>query len=182
MNEDKHRFSALYVKEFRHYFLAQAVSLSGTWIHQTAAGWLMYSMTKSAFYLGLLGVSLSLPILLFTLVGGVLADRFKKRELLILTQSLSIIPAAILALLLAFNIIKVWEIIAISFLLGIINSIDTPVRQSFLIEIAGKNNILNAVALTSTIFHAARSVGPVIAGFAISHLGFSVCFVLNAVS
>ncbi|QWR78348.1 MFS transporter [Candidatus Magnetomonas plexicatena] len=182
ISETKHRFSALYVKEFRHYFLAQAISLSGTWIHQTAAGWLMYSLTKSALYLGLLGMSLSLPILLFTLIGGVLADRFKKRELLILTQALSIIPAAILALLLAFNMIKVWEIIAVSFFLGTINSIDTPVRQSFLIEIAGKNNILNAVALTSTIFHAARAVGPIIAGFAINHFGFSICFTLNAVT
>ncbi|MEO5357924.1 MAG: MFS transporter [Nitrospirae bacterium YQR-1] len=180
--ENKPRFSALYVKEFRHYFIAQAISLSGTWIHQTAAGWLVYSMTKSSLYLGLLGVSLSLPILLFTLIGGVLADRFKKRELLILTQALSIIPATVFALLLAFNIINIWEILAISFFLGVINSIDTPVRQSFLIEIAGRNNILNAVALSSVIFHMARMAGPVIAGFVISHFGFSICFILNAVT
>ncbi|MEO5360144.1 MAG: MFS transporter [Nitrospirota bacterium] len=176
------RFPALYERDYRLFFIGQTISLVGTWMQQTALGWLVYSITKSSFYLGLLGMALSFPVLFFSLFGGVFADRSNKRNILITTQALSIIPALALAFLTDFRAISVWSILIVAAALGTVNSLDIPVRQSYMIEISGRDNLLNAVALNSTAFHAARVFGPSIAGFIISLYGMSVCFYLNAVS
>jgi len=176
------RFSAFQYRDFRFFWFGQLISLSGTWMQSVAQGWLVYSLTKSPFYLGLVAAAGSLPILLFTLAGGIAADRFRKRNLLLLTQALSIMPALFLGILTDINIIAVWQVALLAAVLGTINAFDMPARQSFIFEMVGKENLTNAIALNSAAFHGARMVGPVIAGIAIAHLGLPACFYLNAVS
>ncbi|MFZ2197049.1 MAG: MFS transporter [Thermodesulfovibrionales bacterium] len=176
------RFSALSFRDFRLFWFGQIVSLSGTWMQSVAQGWLVYSLTKSPFYLGLVAAANSLPILLFTLIGGVVADRFPKRNLLLITQALSIIPAILLGILTLMGIATVWHVALLAFFLGTINAIDIPTRQSFLAEMVGKGHIVNAIALNSAAFNGARIIGPMIAGLTISYLGIPACFFLNAAS
>ncbi|MBM4136733.1 MAG: MFS transporter [Nitrospira sp.] len=175
-------FSALHYRDFRLFWFGQLISLSGTWMQSVAQGWLVYSLTKSPFYLGLVAAMGSLPILLFTLVGGIVADRFRKRNLLLMTQALSIVPALFLGILTHMNIITVWQVACLAAFLGTVNAFDIPARQSFFVEIVGKGNITNAVALNSAAFNGARIIGPVIAGMTIAHLGLPACFYLNAFS
>ena len=176
------RFSALSFRDFRLFWFGQLISLSGTWMQSVAQGWLVYSLTKSPFYLGMVAAANSLPILLFTLIGGVVADRFPKRNLLLITQALSIIPAILLGILTSLGIATVWHVALLAFFLGTINAIDIPTRQSFLAEMVGKGHIVNAIALNSAAFNGARIIGPMIAGLTISYLGIPACFFLNAVS
>ncbi|MDH4232028.1 MAG: MFS transporter [Nitrospirota bacterium] len=180
--QNAERFSALSFRDFRLFWFGQIISLSGTWMQSVAQGWLVYSLTKSPFYLGMVAAANSLPILLFTLMGGVLADRFPKRNLLLITQGLSIIPALILGILTSLGIVTVWHVALLAFFLGTINAIDIPTRQSFLAEMVGKGHIVNAIALNSAAFNGARIIGPMIAGLAIAYLGIPACFFLNAVS
>ena len=151
-------------------------------MQSVAQGWLVYSLTKSPFYLGLVAAAGSLPILLFTFAGGIVADRFRKRNLLLLTQALSILPALLLGILTDIKLIEVWQVALLAAVLGTVNAFDIPARQSFIIELVGKRNITNAIALNSASFHGARIIGPVIAGVTIASLGLPACFYLNAVS
>jgi len=175
-------FSALGVRDYKLFWFGQLISLSGTWMQSVAQGWLVYSLTKSPFYLGIVAAAGSLPILLFTLGGGIAADRFRKRNLLLLTQALSILPALLLGILIDINMAAVWQVALIAAFLGTVNAFDIPARQSFMAELVGKENLTNAVALNSAAFHGARMIGPVIAGIAIANFGLSACFYLNAVS
>ena len=180
--ENMKRFSALHYRDFRLFWFGQLISLSGTWMQSVAQGWLVYSLTKSPFYLGLVAAAGSLPILLFTLAGGIVADRFRKRNLLLMTQALSIIPALVLGILTDFNLIAVWHVALMATLLGSVNAFDIPARQAFLVEMVGKSNLTNAIALNSAAFNGARMIGPVIAGITIAYIGLPSCFYLNAVS
>ena len=176
------RFSALHYRDFRLFWFGQLISLSGTWMQSVAQGWLVYSLTKSPFYLGLVAAAGSLPILLFTLAGGIVADRFRKRNLLLMTQALSIIPALVLGILTDINLIAVWHVALMATLLGTVNAFDIPARQSFFIELVGRDNLMNAIALNSAAFNGARMIGPVIAGMTIAYIGLPSCFYLNALS
>jgi MFS family permease len=151
-------------------------------MQSVAQGWLVYSLTKSPFYLGLVAASSSLPILLFTFAGGIVADRFRKRNLLLMTQALSILPALLLGILTDSEMIAVWQVALLAALLGTVNAFDIPARQSFIIELVGKSSLTNAIALNSAAFHGARIIGPVIAGLTIASLGLPACFYLNALS
>lgn len=175
-------FSALSFRDFRLFWFGQLISLSGTWMQSVAQGWLVYSLTKSPFYLGLVAAASSVPILLFTLIGGVLADRFHKKNILLLTQGLSIIPALLLGILTSMGVATVWHVALLAFFLGTINAIDIPTRQSFLAEMVGKGHIVNAIALNSAAFNGARIIGPMIAGMSIAYLGIPACFFINALS
>ncbi|MFA4918509.1 MAG: MFS transporter [Thermodesulfovibrionales bacterium] len=175
-------FSAFGFRDYKLFWFGQLISLSGTWMQSVAQGWLVYSLTKSPFYLGMVAAAGSLPILLFTLGGGIAADRFRKRNLLLLTQALSILPALLLGILIDINMAAVWQVALIAAFLGTVNAFDIPARQSFMAELVGKENLTNAVALNSAAFHGARMIGPVIAGIAIANVGLSACFYLNAVS
>jgi len=175
-------FSALRFRDFRLFWFGQLISLSGTWMQSVAQGWLVYSLTKSPFYLGLVAAAGSFPILLFTLAGGIAADRFRKRNLLLLTQALSILPALLLGILIDTDRIAVWMVIVLAFLLGTFNAFDIPARQSFIVELVGRTTLTNAIALNSAAFHSARMIGPVIAGVTIAYLGLAACFYLNALS
>ncbi len=183
MNPQTHdRFPALYVRDFRIFWLGQLISFSGTWMQSTAQGWLVYSLTKSPFYLGLVATAASVPVLFFTLIGGVAADRLMKRKLLVITHALSIIPALSLAVLIDLKIVTVWQIIVFAALLGTVNAFDVPARQSFLIEMVQKGRLLNAIALNSAAFNGARIIGPFIAGITIASIGVAACFYVNTVS
>ncbi|MCL4475097.1 MAG: MFS transporter [Nitrospirae bacterium] len=176
------RFPALYVRDFRIFWIGQLISFSGTWMQSTAQGWLVYSLTKSPFYLGLVATVASLPVLFFTLIGGVVADRLMKRKLLVITQTLSMIPALALAVLIDLKMVTVWQIIVFATLLGTVNAFDVPARQSFLIEMVQKGRLLNAIALNSAAFNGARIIGPFIAGITIASIGVAACFYVNTVS
>lgn len=176
------RFSALQYRDFKLFWFGQLISLSGTWMQSVAQGWLVYSLTKSPFYLGLVAAAGALPILLFTLVGGIAADRFRKRNLLLMTQALSIIPALLLGILTDINVIAVWQVALLAAVLGTVNAFDVPARQSFIVEMVGKSSLTNAIALNSAAFHGARMIGPVIAGITIASIGLPACFYLNALS
>ena len=179
---DSRRFSALYYRDFRLFWFGQIISISGTWMQSVAQGWLVYSLTKSPFYLGMVAACASLPILLFTLPAGVLADRLPKRNLLLYTQGFSVVPALILGILTSFKVITVWQVALLALLLGSINAIDIPTRQSFLVEMVGRGQVVNAIALNSAAFNGARIIGPMIAGLVIASLGIPACFFLNALS
>jgi MFS family permease len=176
------RFSALYYRDFRLFWFGQIISISGTWMQSVAQGWLVYSLTKSPFYLGMVAAAASLPILFFTLPAGVLADRFPKRNLLLYTQAFSIVPALMLGILTSLKVVAVWQVALLAAVLGSINAIDIPTRQSFLAEMVGRGQVVNAIALNSAAFNGARVIGPMIAGFVIAYIGLPACFFLNAVS
>ena len=180
--EHSGRFSAFSFRDFRLFWFGQIISLSGSWMQTVAQGWLVYSLTKSPLHLGMVAAANALPILLFSLFGGLIADRYSKRNLLLITQALSIIPAVLLGFLVSRGTVTVWQVAALAAFLGTINALDIPVRQSFLAEMVGKGHIANAIALNSAAFNGARIIGPVIAGLAIAYLGIPACFYLNALS
>lgn len=182
MTKERKHFSALYVQNFRLFWIAQVISLSGSWMHQMAQGWLIYQLTRSPLYLGIAGAALTLPVLMFTLFGGIIADRYSKRNILIVTQTLSIFPPLILGTLTYTGTVNVWYVILTAFLMGSINAFNIPARQSFLIEMVGKGHLLNAIALSSAAFNGARILGPLIAGLIISWAGLPACFYINALS
>lgn len=151
-------------------------------MQSVAQGWLVYSLTKSPLYLGIVAASGALPIMVLTLAGGIIADRFPKKNLLLMTQALSILPALALGILTSFGLATVWHIAIVAFVLGSINAIDIPVRQSFLIEMVDRRDIVNAIALNSAVFNGSRIIGPVIAGISIAYFGMPACFYINALS
>lgn len=175
-------FSALTYRNFRLFWFGQLISLTGTWMHSAGQGWLVLKLTDSPFYLGLVGSVSSMPILLFTLAGGVAADRLSKRKILLTTQMMLMLFAFILAVLVSTGIVTVWYVLVIGFLIGTVNAFDIPARQSFFIEMVGKENLLNAIALNSAAFNGARIIGPAIAGILIGYFGVAVCFYINSLS
>jgi len=157
------RFSALQDRNFRIFWIGQGISLSGAWMQSVAQGWLVYSLTKSPLYLGLTAMALSAPVLLFSLIGGVVADKVDKRTLLVITQALSMLPAFLLGALAANGGITVSRIMVLAFLLGTVNAFDIPARQAYLSELVHRRQLENAIALNSVVFNATRIIGPVMA-------------------
>lgn len=175
-------FSALAYKNFRLFWFGQLVSLTGSWMHSTAQGWLVLKLTDSPFYLGLVGTAGGLPILLFSLAGGVAADRFQKKNILLTTQIMFTLLSLTLAILITTGVINVWYILLLAFSIGLVGAFDLPAKQSFILEMVEKESVLNAVALNSVAFNGARIIGPAIAGFIIGSFGLAVCFYINALT
>jgi len=175
-------FQALRHRNFRLFWFGQLISLSGTWMQSIAQSWLVLDLTKSAFMLGLVSTMSMLPVLLFALPAGAIADRVNKRNLLIVTQVVMMVLAFVLATLTAFHAVRVWHIIVLASLLGLANAFDMPCRQAFVIEMVGRDDLLNAVALNSTMFNAARIVGPAVAAILIGTVGTAACFYVNGAS
>jgi MFS family permease len=176
-------FRTLGYRNFRLFFFGQSISLVGTWMQAIAMGWLVYRLTNSAFLLGLVGFASQIPAFLLGPLAGVVADRFNKHKILIVTQTLSMIQAFILAWLTMSGIINVWHLIALGIFLGCVNAFDMPARQAFLVEmVEKKENLGNAIALNSSMFNAARLIGPSIAGVLIAVAGEGTCFLINGVS
>lgn len=176
------QFASLTVYNYRVYFMGQMVSLIGTWMQTTAQAWLVLKITNSPFALGTVTTLQFLPITLFTLFGGVIADRLPKRRMLIATQTAALVQAAILGVLVSTDTVQLWHIYALALMLGTINAFDGPVRQSFVVELVGREQLVNAVALNSSIFNAARVIGPAVAGVAIGAVGLAAAFWVNALS
>ena len=175
-------FGALAHRNFRLFFLGQGISLIGTWMQNIAQGWLVLELTNSPFYVGLVSALGSLGVLLLTLYAGVVVDRINKHRLVILTQSLSMLPAFALAPLVWTRTVTVWHVAALAAFLGVVNAFDIPARQAFIVDLVGKDDLINAIALNSSAFNAARVVGPAVAGVLIGALGVGACFFLNGVS
>ena len=175
-------FAALKHYNYRLWFAGQIVSLVGTWMQSTAQGYLIYQITKSPAYLGLVGFVGGVPTLLFTLFGGVVADRLPRRTLLVITQASMMILAFILAALTFTNTVRPWHIIILAFLLGVANAFDAPARTSFVLELVDRQTMTNAIALNSTMFNIATVVGPSVAGLTYAAIGPAWCFTLNGIS
>jgi MFS family permease len=174
---------ALRSRNYRLYFAGQGISLVGTWIQTIALSWLVYTLTRSAFLLGLVGFSAQIATLLLAPIAGVIADRLNRHRLLVTTQSLFTLQALVLAGLVLGHVVEVWHIVVLSVLLGVINAFDMPTRQSFVVEmIEDRQDLPNAIALNSSMFNGARLVGPAIAGILIAAVGEGMCFLINAVS
>jgi MFS family permease len=194
------RFRAFRHPAFRLYWTGQLVSLVGTWMQSVAQGWLLHRLTSSAFMLGFLGFLQFLPVLLLTLWAGVIADHVNKRHLILATQTAALIQAALFALLVSFGSIQAWMVLVLAFVFGIINAFDLPARQSYLVELVGKEDLPNAIAVSSASFNVARILGPAVAGVllattphllaaiglgrdgAVSYAGEAACFWVNALS
>src|ERR1700678_3998515 len=173
-------FAALSVPNYRRYISGQAVSLVGTWMQMTAQSWLVLTLTNSSTDLGLIVALQTLPVLLLGPYGGVIADRVDKRRLMIALQAAMGIQALILGLLTVTGNVKLWEIGALAALLGLNNAFENPSRQSFMLEMVGRENIRNAVSLNSVLVNVARPLGPAVAGILIATVGTGVCFLANA--
>jgi MFS family permease len=172
-------FDSLSVPNYRRYFTGQIVSLSGNWMQMVAEVWLVLSLTGSGLAVGTTTALQFLPILLFGAWGGVLADRFPKRRLLMVTQALMALPALILLAVLATGAVTPWMVFVLVFARGTINAVDNPTRQSFTIEMVGPERVVNAVSLNSVLVQLARLVGPTLAGLLIVTAGVAPCFALN---
>jgi len=175
-------FSSLKVKNFRLYWLGMFISLIGTWVQVVAQSWLMFQLTNSVFLLGLVGFLSSIPIFLFSLFGGVVADRMNKKNILLFTQNAFMLLAFLLALLTQMKLITPRQIMLIALLNGIVMAFDAPARQAVIADLVGKQHLLNAIALNSAAFNSARIIGPALAGILIASIGMSGCFYINGVS
>ncbi len=178
----KATFSSLKYPNFRIFLIGQCISLTGTWMQKTAQVWLVYTLTGSPLLVGLLGACQFLPILIFTLFAGVFVDRFPKRYIIIISQTVFMILGFALAVLVYLGIEQYWHILLITIIFGIAQSIDTPARQSFFIELVGKKDIMNGISLNATIFNLAKIVGPAVSGIVMVNLGIFSCFFINALS
>ncbi len=176
-------FRTLRYRNFRLFFGGQMLSLIGTWMQQIAITWLVYRLTGSALLLGIVGFATQLPTFLLSPFAGVIADRYNRHRILVLTQSVAMAQAFLLAILTLTGHIEVWSIIALSAVLGLINAFDIPTRQSFVLDmIENREDLPNAIALNSSMFNAARLIGPSIAGVLLAAIGEGMCFLVNAVS
>ena len=176
------RFRALQHRNFQLFIGGQLISLIGTWMQSTAQLWLVYKLTGSAALLGVFGFANQVPILFLASIGGYVGDRYHRHYGVIATQTASMILAFALAALTFAEAIKVWELILVAFLVGIVNAFDVPIRQSFIVQMVVKEDLPNAIALNSSIFNGARVVGPAIAGFALAWKGPAWCFLFNGIS
>jgi MFS family permease len=173
---------ALRHRNFQLFFSGQLISLTGTWMQSVAQAWLVYSMTKSALLLGSVGFASQIPVFLFAPFGGITADRVNRQRLVIVTQTCSMILAGILAWLTLSGRVHVWHIFLLAGLLGVVNAFDIPGRQAFLIDMVGKEDLMNAIALNSSMFNGARVVGPAVAGILVARIGEGWCFAANSLS
>jgi predicted MFS family arabinose efflux permease len=175
-------FAALKHTNYRLWFFGQMVSMMGTWMQSTAQGYLIYQLTQSPAYLGLVGFIGGVPTWIFTLWGGVIADRIPRRTLMVITQSSMLVLAFILGGLTFTNVVQPWHILVLAFLLGTANAFDTPARVSFVLELVPREDMSNAIAMNSTLFNIATVVGPSISGLTYAAFGPAWCFIINGVS
>lgn len=169
-------------RNFRLFFAGQLISLAGTWMQTVAQGWLVLTLTNDPLALGIVTACQFLPVLIFGLFGGVIADALPKRPTLIVTQIVAMVLALTLGLLVVTDAVQVWMVYLLAIGLGFVNAVEMPVRQSFVVEMVGRADVANAVALNSAVFNGARVMGPAIAGLVISAVGIAACFFLNAAS
>jgi MFS family permease len=175
-------FTSFEVRNYRLYYIGQIISTSGTFMQSVAQAWLVLKLTNSATALGILSALQYIPILLFGTVGGVVADRFSKRTILYLTQSAAGLLALVLGILVATNLVTLWMVYILAFLLGWVTVFDNPARQTFVLELVGEARLRNAVTLYSTLVNLSRVIGPTLAAVLIASIGIAPCFILNGIS
>jgi MFS family permease len=176
-------FASLRSRNYRMYFAGQSISLIGTWMQNVALSWLVYRLTGSVFLLGLVGFMSQIPMFILAPITGVLTDRFDRLRIMTLAQICFMLQALAMTLLVLFNLIAVWHIIALSLVFGIISAFDAPARQSLVIDLIDRREDLgNAIALNSAVFNGARLIGPAIAGITIALVGEGICFLINTLS
>jgi MFS family permease len=175
-------FRALQYRNYRLFFMGQIISLVGTWMQSVAQAWLVYRLTGSSFLLGLVGFCGHIPVFLMAPLGGMLADRRSRHRIVIATQSSAMTLAVILAALTLLGHIKVWEILVLATLLGVVNAFDIPARQAFVVDMIHPKDLINAIALNSSMVNSARMIGPAVAGLTVAAVGEGWCFFANGVS
>ena len=176
-------FRAFRNRNYALFFVGQSVSQIGTWMQRTAISWVVYSLSHSALMLGLCVFAQQFPSFVLSLFGGIVADRYSRYKILLITQTASMVQAILLALTVIYTPFHIWEILALSVVLGIINAFDVPARQPMVHEmIENKADIPNALALNATMVNLARLIGPAISGIILQNLGSGICFGLNALS
>ncbi|MCK7580278.1 MAG: MFS transporter [Chromatiales bacterium] len=178
----RYTFRSLTHRNFRLFYMGQLVSLSGTWMQSLAQAWLLYRLTGSGFMLGLAGAALLAPSLVFGLYGGVLADRFSRRKLMIAAQVLAMLQALVLAVLTLGGWVQPWHILTLAVLLGVVQAIELPARHSLISQLVPRADLTNAIALNASLFHASRLVGPAIAGVLVVLIGEGWVFAINALT
>ncbi len=169
-------------RNYRFFFGGQIISLTGTWMQTVAQAWLVYRLTGSSVALGLVGFSSQIPVLLFATIGGTVADRYSRHRILVATQTISMILAFVLAGLTLTGLVQIWHVYVLAALLGTVNAFDIPTRQAFVVDMVGREDLINAIALNSSMFNSARIIGPAVAGVLVASIGEGWCFFVNAVS
>ena len=177
-----HTFRSLKHRDFRLYFFGQIISLTGTWMQLVALSWLVYRMTNSAVWLGIIECANLLPMLIFGLSAGWLADHFDRRRTIIITQIFAMLQAILLTYLTLTNQIQVWQCVVLSAFFGTVTAWETPSRQAFLIDIIEREDLVNAISLNSSLFNGARFIGPAVAGLLVAKFGEGLCFAINSLS
>src|SRR5215470_19753669 len=178
----KSSLRALRNRNYRLFFAGQLTSLVGTWMQTVAQSWLVYRLTGSATLLGVVGFAAQFPVLILAPIGGAVADIYPRRRSMLAIQTAAMLLAFPLAALTLLNRIQVWHVIVLAILLGFVNAFDIPVRQSFVVEMVGREDLINAIALNSSMMNGARIIGPAVAGVLVSIVGEGWCFLLNGLS
>jgi len=173
---------ALRHRNFQLFFSGQLISLVGTWMQSVAQSWLVYRLTGSGLLLGSVGFVSQIPVFLVAPLGGIAADRLNRQRIVVATQAASMLLAFVLAWLTLSGRIQVWHVFVLAALLGVVNAFDIPGRQSFLVDMVGKEDLMNAIALNSSMFNGARVIGPAVAGVLVAKIGEGWCFFVNGVS
>jgi MFS family permease len=173
---------ALRHRNYRLFFSGQLVSLVGTWMQQVAEAWLVYRLTGSAALLGIAGFASQIPVFLLATIGGTVADRANRHRILVITQTTSMVLPLILATLVFTGHVHVWHVFTLAATLGVVNAFDVPARQAFVVEMVGKEDLVNAIALNSSIVNGARTIGPAVAGVLLAAVGEGWCFLINGLS
>jgi len=180
------RFSAIFRslknRNYQYFFTGQLISLIGTWMQSVAQAWLVYRLTDSTVLLGFIIFAGQIPVFLLAPIGGAIADKYNRRRILLTTQTISMVLAGVLAFLTLTGVIEVWHIFVLAALLGLVNSFDIPTRQAFIVDIVKRENLMNAIALNSSMFNGARIIGPAVAGLLVATVGEGWCFFINAAS
>jgi MFS family permease len=175
-------FRALQHRNFQLYFTGQLISVAGTWMQVVAQAWLVYELSHSELMLGIVGFAAAIPSLLISPWGGVVVDRVNKRNLLVVTQASAMVLAFILTVLTFTGLVQVWEIIVLAALLGLVNAFDGPGRQAFVVEMVGREDLPNAIAINSMMFNGARVIGPALGGLLLATVGTAWCFFINGLT
>src|SRR3954454_21539129 len=175
-------FRSLRHRNFQLFFGGQLISLVGTWMQTVAQSWLVYRLTGSSVLLGLVNFASQIPVFVFSILGGIAADRLSRRKVVIATQIASMLLALALAFLTLTHRIEIWHVFVLSALLGVVNAFDIPARQAFIMDMVGREDLINAIALNSAMFNASRVAGPAVAGILVASIGEGWCFFANAVS
>jgi MFS family permease len=173
---------ALRHRNYRLFFSGQLISLIGTWMQTVAESWLVYRLTGSAALLGVAGFASQIPVFLLATIGGTVADHTNRHRIMVITQTTSMVLPLVLAALVFTGRVQVWHVFALAATLGVVNAFDVPARQSFVVEMVGKEDLVNAIALNSSIVNGARTIGPAVAGILLAAVGEGWCFLLNGLS